>query len=235
MLSLHSSPMPRLPSSSGQLGGQGGKQIGQWLAVVPPAGHRFPVNGLTNLGDTRGPDRSSCLVVVQARRFPFQSAGCDQTPGDAFQVIDGFLVGDLVDRRRKNGPPVIHEPQVLGEPAGNMLGIVGPLDAAEIGHPARDGDVAQVAPAVDERGARKEDGQQAEVHVVVGHLVNDPSRRASQFAEPVFVPLNDLPQGRADLGIRQAREGMVADAIHLTRDHLEILAPQGLFTGTENL
>ena len=43
------------------------------------------------------------------------------------------------------------------------------------------------------------------------------------------------PGNGADLGIRQAGEGMVADTIHLSRDQFEILAYQGLLTGPENL
>ena len=80
---------------------------------------------------------------------------------------------------------MVHQPAVLLEPRGDVVGVVGPADAAEVGHPARDGDVAQVAAAVDEGGVGEHDRQQAEVQVVVGHLVDDrgrPGRRRARAA-----------------------------------------------------
>ena len=44
----------------------------------------------------------------------------------------------------------------------------------KVGHVARDGHIAQVTTAVDENGIREENGEQAKVHVIVGHLVDDP-------------------------------------------------------------
>ena len=59
------------------------------------------------------------------------------------------------------------------------VGVVGPADAAEVGHPARDGHVAQVAAAVDEGGVGEQGREQAEIHVIVGHLVHDAIRPAA--------------------------------------------------------
>ena len=56
-----------------------------------------------------------------------------------------------------------------------MLRRIGPADAAKIGHPARNRDVAQVAPAMQEHRAGKA-RQAVRGTLVVRHLVHEPRR-----------------------------------------------------------
>ena len=60
--------------------------------------------------------------------------------------------------------------------------------------PARQGDIAQVAPAVDEDGPGKHGGEQPEVDVVIGHLIDDPFGGSSldQALESMQVLLGQL-------------------------------------------
>ena len=78
-----------------------------------------------------------------------------------------------------------------------MLRVVGPADAAEVGHPARDGDVAQIAAAVNENGLGKQRRQKAEIHVVVRHLVDDPLGVAAvELRQPLQMLPGDAQRGR---------------------------------------
>ena len=65
---------------------------------------------------------------------------------------------------------------MLADPTGQVLRVVGPADAAEVGHPARQRHVPRVAADVDQRGLREDERQQAEIKVIVRHLVHDPVR-----------------------------------------------------------
>ena len=65
-----------------------------------------------------------------------------------------------------------------------MLQVVGPADLAEVGHPAGDRHVANVATAVDEGRPREEDRQQAQVKVIVRHLIDHAGRRGVELIEP---------------------------------------------------
>ena len=116
-----------------------------------------------------------------------------------------------------------------------MLGIVGPDDAAEIGHPARNGDVAQVAPAVDEGRVRKEHRQKSEIHVIIGHLVGDSlgSPRAPGLSSGRDA---GRPAVRIDVGIqaRDAFEGRRVQTEH-AGNRLERLAAQPQLAGPVDL
>ena len=69
---------------------------------------------------------------------------------------------------------MIHQADVLLKARRDVLGGVRPADASKAGHPARNGDVAEVAAAVDERRVGKQGGEQSQMNVIVGHLVDDP-------------------------------------------------------------
>ncbi len=177
---------------------QPGEHVAERVLVVLPAGDGALVDGLADLGDAGGADRPLVAVELEAGGLPLESAGGDQAAGDRLEVLDGLLVVNVVDGRLQDRLPVVHQPSVLLEPRGDVLGVVGPADAAEIGHPARDGDVAQVAAAVDE-GRVGEDGRhQTQVHVIVGHLVADAFGVADgQRADALEVLLAEPLQGRA--------------------------------------
>ena len=130
----------------------------------------------------------------------------DQPPGHALQIADRLLVIHLVDRHRQHVPPVIHQRRYCSNRAGDVAGIVGPADAAEVGHPARDGHVAQVAAAVDERRMRKQDREQAEIQVIVRHLVHDPRRGRRRSRSPLEVLLGQPShRGRSSQGTQSDR------------------------------
>ncbi len=54
------------------------KQLGQGVLVVLPASDRMAVDGLANLCHTGGSDGSPGLIELQALRFPFQPARCNE-------------------------------------------------------------------------------------------------------------------------------------------------------------
>ncbi len=146
------------------------------------------VNRLAYLGDAGGADRPAHTVEIETGRVPLQTASGDDAPGHPFEVAHGVFVVDLVDRHRHDLPPVVGHPAVLLETRGDVLGIAGPTDRAEIGHPARHGHVAEVAPAVEEGRTRKQRRQKSQVQIVVGHLVRDSRGTAGvQRLQPIEV------------------------------------------------
>ena len=104
-----------------------------------------------------GPFRA---MELEARGLPRQAAGRHQPPRHRLEIRHGLFVVHLVDRRRQDLFPVIHQAMILLKPRGDVIAVVGPADTTEVGHPARDGHVAQVAAAVDEH-ARSETGATA--------------------------------------------------------------------------
>ena len=113
-------------------------------------------------------------------------------------LILGRLLQGIRGSAQEGHPPVIHQAAVLRKPGNEVFEIVGPADAAKVGHPARHGHVAQVAATMDEHGLREQDRQQAHVHVIVRHLVDDPiipavvdgrdARGARPAARPIVAP-----------------------------------------------
>jgi len=151
---------------------QRGEQVAELGLVLLPAGHGTLVDRLPDLGDARGADGALVAMEFQAGGLPGQPAGGDQAACDRLEVFHGLLVVDVVDRRGEHGFPVVHHPAILLESRGDVLEVVGPADAAEVGHPAGDGDIAQVAAAVDEQRAREQDREQAEVYGGVTRIRN---------------------------------------------------------------
>ena len=105
--------------------------------------------------------------------MPFGPASREQPPARPFEVGHDSFVVHFVNRPGSRCP-VVHHSHVLCEPRGNVLDGVRPADASEARQPARDCDVAKVAAAVDDRGMGKQGGNETQMNVVVGHLVDDP-------------------------------------------------------------
>ena len=112
-------------------------------------------------------------MEVKARGFPVEATGGRQASRDAFEVRHRFRVVDVVNRYRQHRLPVFHDSDIFPKPSGNVLDVIRPAHAAEIGHPARHRNVAQIPSAVYEDGIGKQQRKKSNVKVVVGHLVND--------------------------------------------------------------
>ena len=95
-------------------------------------------------------------VKFEAGGFPVQLARRQKAPRDSLKVCDCVLVVDLVNDRRQTFPPVVHQALVLLDPHGDVPFVVGPPHAAKASEPARHGDIAWVAPTMNERGIGKE-------------------------------------------------------------------------------
>ena len=152
-------------------------------------------------------------MEAAAGRLPFQAAHAQQAPGLTFEVVDQLFVNDLMNGNRQYRWPVLHEPVVLPKTRGDVFRVVGPTDTAEVGHPARYGHVAQIAPAVNEGGLGKKDRQKTQIHVVVGHLVHDMlDRFAVRDRQSLQVTLSQLAKsgviqpGNAEYGGLQAAQ-----------------------------
>src|SRR3954447_6779387 len=98
-------------------------------------------------------------MEVETRRVPVETHCREQTADQGLEVGDNLLVVNLMDGYRQNCPPVVHEPQVALEIDGDLARVVGPGDVAEVGHPAREGHVPQVAAAMDDGGGREHPGE----------------------------------------------------------------------------
>ena len=180
--------------------------------MLPPR-EGLAVEGLPNLGDAGGAHGPGRLVELQAGRLPVQAACRHQPPRLGLEVVDQPLVDHLVDRRRQHRPPVVHQAIDARGSARPDARVVGPADAAEVGHPARQGHVARVAADVDQRRAREQEREQAEIEVIVRHLVNNPVRGRSRdgrdrgsLARPREVPSAEFDAPRR----RRGRPGRAA-------------------------
>ena len=78
---------------------------------------------------------------------------------------------------------------------GDVAEIARPAHHRQVGQPARQGDVAQVAPAVDQRGLWEEGGDPAEVERVLRHLVHDAESRTAHRLERSLVADGEVPDG----------------------------------------
>ena len=117
------------------------------------------------MADLRHAGRADGALVpieFQASRIPLEAAGRDQAARDSFLIVDHFLVSrrheSAAAASAANGPSAA---RIAGSGWRCALAIVGPADAAEIGHPARHRHVAQVAAAVNERRPGKQHRQQS--------------------------------------------------------------------------
>ena len=128
---------------------------------------------------------------------------------------------------------MLQEPPVLIEARGDVIYVAGPADVSEVGHPAGDGHVAQVAPAVDQPRSGKQGRQEPQVQVVVGHLVGDAQGPGIQLAELLKVPLRHPPHG-GTVQAADAGAGRLFD-IEDARQRVEGLAAQSQLAGPENL
>jgi len=149
------------------------KQLRQERLVILPAAHRAVVEGLANLCGAGGAHRASRLVKVQAWRLPLKSNPTDQPACCPFQVAHHLFVLHLKNLRRRDLPPVLHQPQVFVKAPSNVFRIAGPINLAKVGHPARQRRVTQSPPAVDESRLREQSNEEPEKQVVTGHLVHD--------------------------------------------------------------
>ena len=95
---------------------------------------------------------------------------------------------DKTDRDRQHALPVVHQAPVLLEARSNVVGVVGPTKVAEVRHPARNRHVAQLATAVDDPGLGEKHGDQAQVLIIIRHLVGDAQRLPIQLEETIEVP-----------------------------------------------
>ncbi len=81
-----------------------------------------------------------------------------------------------MDRPWQDRLPVGHHPAIVEDALGQILHVIGPADAAEVGHPTGHGHVAHIPADVDQRGVRKQQPDETEIQVVVRHLVHNAGR-----------------------------------------------------------
>ncbi len=202
---------------------------------MPPAADRARIHRLTHLGETRGPDGPLGAVELETRRVPLEAAGGHQASRRALEIGHSFFVVDLVDPSGKYVLPMIHDTNVLVNARGDVLGGIRPADASEAGEPARNGDVAEVAAAVDEARHGEQCGNQTEVNVIIGHLVdNTHCRAACQLGEPAIVALGKLSCGGL-AQVADAGDRGLAFAVEQAGYGLEIVARESELTGAVNL
>ena len=146
-------------------------------------------------------------MKLEAGRLPRQATRLDQPPRNRLKVSYGLFVIHFVNGNRQDFFPVIHQPMVLLKSPGDLTLVVGPANTAKVGHPARHGDVAQVAPAMDKDRFGKHDRKQTDIHIIVGHLVDD--SRISTVIELIQVFEMELGQAlhgwRVEQGDASAR------------------------------
>ena len=108
-----------------------------------------------------------------------------------------FAVDPKLNPRQRSGPehatPMRHHAAVLLEPRCDLIKIAGPVNVADVGHPARNRDILKVATAVDELPPRKQRGEPAQVQVVVRHLINNAARARVELAKTVEVEFCGMP------------------------------------------
>jgi hypothetical protein len=93
-------------------------------------------------------------------RLPFQVAPRHELSGHAFEIRNCLFVVEVEQWHWQRGAPMFHQTPIFVEMGGDMFGIGGPTSPPEIGHPTRNGNIAQSAAAMDELGFGEQDGQQ---------------------------------------------------------------------------
>ena len=92
------------------------------------------------------------LVEFQAIRFPFQADVFDQSSSVSFRVFDDRLVREVQPFDAREALPVLDDAEVIGESPADVDPVIGPADRTEAGLPAGQGDVPEIATAVERAG-----------------------------------------------------------------------------------
>ncbi len=162
------------------------KQLRRELGfIVLPAAHRARINRLAHLheaGGRFGPV-ACCDGRLQARMLPFQAAKLrlSRSARRSRDRSRSFRI-ERLRRHWQCTARVFHQPAILLNRAAMSSVPERPRHAAEVGHPARQGDIPKIPPAVNENRPRKESGQQSDVHVIIGHLSITRTARAGASA-----------------------------------------------------
>ena len=214
---------------------QCGEKVRELISIVLPAADGTRIDRLAHLGEARGSDGPLGAVELEARRVPLEAAGGHQASCGALEVGHGFFVVDLVDPPGQYVLPVIHDTNVLVKARGDVLGGIRPAHASEAGEPARNGDVAEVAAAVNECRPGEQGRDQAKVNVIIGHLVdNAHGSAACQLRKPAIVAFGKLSCGVA-AQVADAGDRGLAFAVEQVGYGLEIVAHECELTGAVNL
>ncbi len=200
--------------------------------MFPPC-YRPSVNGLAHLRHARGADRPCLLMKLQASGIPCQATPGNQLSRHSLQVRHRLFVVDFQNGHRQHLPPVIHDTPIVEKASGDVLLVASPADVTEVGHPARDRDIAQVPAAMDDSGVREQCGNQSQIEIVVRHLVHHAIRRAVEFAEASEVPRCELLRCLT----MEPGQGLNGRGVgfHEMRDRIEIHRQGVQFAGTEHL
>ena len=111
---------------------QGLEQGRKHRLVISEPADGMAVNRLANLLHAGRSHDATRRVKLQASGFPIQADVIDQAAGLNLQVADQVFV-TYVEPFEGPGPsPVLEYPLVVGEPSGEVLPVVGPVDRNEV-------------------------------------------------------------------------------------------------------
>ena len=125
-----------------------------------------------------------------------------------------------------------HQAVGLGDPGGDVVGVAGPANLSEVRHPARQGHVPRVAPAVDQPRLGEQRGDQAEIEGVLGHLVDHPIGVGIDRREAVEISVGQSFEPRSVEPLEAIGEGSGRPGDF--GDRLECLAGESQLAGAEH-
>ena len=164
------------------IGRQGLDQGAELGFIGLPALQRGAIDRPAHLIDAGGPDRPVGLVEGDAAGIPGQAAVVQDAPGLGLDILDHRLVLDLQHRPRRQHPaPMLHQIEIHPVIAAELFQVVGIVDLiGEMLAEAGQAGVERVAAQMNDPRLGKDEMDEPDEHVVVGHLVGDPGRLGRQ-------------------------------------------------------